>query len=78
MRRKNNGLLFAWGRLMDKTLWRAYLIELIGTFALVYFGAGVVCVNHMTLPTKARSAANPPCPASQKNPCASEAKAAAG
>src|SRR5437773_4926819 len=37
---------------MDKTLWRTYLIELVGTFALVYFGAGVVCVNHMTLPTK--------------------------
>ena len=27
---------------MDKTLWRAYLVELVGTFALVYFGAGVV------------------------------------
>ena len=38
---------------MDKTLGRAYLIELVGTFALVYFGAGIVCVNHMTLPTKA-------------------------
>jgi glycerol uptake facilitator protein len=36
---------------MDKTLWRAYAVELVGTFALVYFGAGVVCVNHMTLPT---------------------------
>ncbi len=36
----------------NKTLWRAYLIELVGTFALVYFGAGIVCVNHMTLPTK--------------------------
>lgn len=38
---------------MDKTLWRAYCIELVGTFALVYFGAGVVCVNHLTTPANA-------------------------
>lgn len=30
------------------TLGRAYLVELLGTFALVYFGAGIVCVDHMT------------------------------
>jgi glycerol uptake facilitator protein len=33
---------------MDSNLRRAYLIELIGTFALVYISAGVVCVNYMT------------------------------
>lgn len=33
---------------MDKNLVRAYLAELIGTFALVFVGAGAVCVNHMT------------------------------
>jgi glycerol uptake facilitator protein len=37
---------------MDQNLRRAYLVELIGTFALVYFSAGVVCVNTMTAPTK--------------------------
>jgi glycerol uptake facilitator-like aquaporin len=36
---------------MDNDLRRAYLIELLGTFALVYISAGVVCVNHMTAPT---------------------------
>jgi len=36
---------------MDRSLPRAYIIELIGTFALVYFGAGVVCVNYMTTPS---------------------------
>jgi glycerol uptake facilitator protein len=36
---------------MDSNLRRAYLIELIGTFALVYISAGVVCVNHMTTPS---------------------------
>jgi aquaporin Z len=35
---------------MDKNLRRAYLIELLGTFALVYFSAGVVCVNYLTTP----------------------------
>jgi glycerol uptake facilitator-like aquaporin len=35
---------------MDRNLRRAYLIELLGTFALVYFSAGVVCVNTMTTP----------------------------
>jgi MIP family channel proteins len=33
---------------MDKNLMRAYFAELIGTFALVFIGAGAVCVNHMT------------------------------
>lgn len=36
------------------TLSRAYLVELIGTFALVYFGAGIVCVDHMTNPPRAQ------------------------
>jgi glycerol uptake facilitator-like aquaporin len=35
---------------MNLPLARAYLIELLGTFALVYFGAGIVCVNQLTLP----------------------------
>jgi aquaporin Z len=33
---------------MDKNLIRAYTAELIGTFALVFVGAGAVCVNRMT------------------------------
>jgi aquaporin TIP len=33
---------------MDRKLFRTYLVELIGTFALVYVAAGMVCVNHMT------------------------------
>ncbi len=36
---------------MDQNLRRAYLIELLGTFAVVYFSAGVVCVNYMTTPS---------------------------
>jgi aquaporin TIP len=36
---------------MDRTLLRAYVVELIGTFALVFFGAAVVCVNYMTTPS---------------------------
>src|SRR5262249_59797554 len=36
---------------MDNNLRRAYLIELIGTFAVVYISAGVVCVNHLTTPS---------------------------
>ena len=36
---------------MEKNLLRAYVVELVGTFALVYVGAGVVCVNHLTTPT---------------------------
>jgi aquaporin Z len=35
---------------MDRSLARAYVIELLGTFALVFFGAGVVCVNQLTAP----------------------------
>ena len=35
---------------MDKNSLRAYLLELLGTFALVYFASGIVCVNAMTLP----------------------------
>jgi len=33
---------------MERSLLRAYLMELIGTFVLVFFCAGSVCVNHMT------------------------------
>jgi aquaporin TIP len=33
---------------MQRNLLRAYLVELIGVFVLVYFAAGSVCVNHMT------------------------------
>jgi aquaporin Z len=35
---------------MDTNLRRAYLIELIGAFTLVYLSAGVVCVNYLTTP----------------------------
>jgi glycerol uptake facilitator-like aquaporin len=35
---------------MDKNLVRAYLVEMIGAFALVYFGAGAVCVNQLATP----------------------------
>ncbi len=34
----------------QKRLWRVYLVELAGTFALVYFAAGAVCVNLATTP----------------------------
>jgi aquaporin TIP len=37
--------------MMQRSLVRAYLIELIGAFLLVYLGAGVVCVNYLTTPT---------------------------
>jgi aquaporin Z len=39
---------------MDKSLMRAYTAELIGTFALVFLGAGAVCVNAMTKQTELR------------------------
>ena len=35
---------------MNKPLVRAYVIEMLGTFALVFFAAGVVCVNQLTIP----------------------------
>jgi aquaporin TIP len=35
---------------MERNLLRAYLVELIGVFVLVFFAAGSVCVNHMTTP----------------------------
>ena len=37
---------------MDRNLLRAYLVELLGAFALVYFGAGVVCVDYLTTPAE--------------------------
>jgi glycerol uptake facilitator-like aquaporin len=33
---------------MNQPLWRAYVVELLGAFALVFFAAGVVCVDQMT------------------------------
>src|SRR5262245_5256758 len=33
---------------MDQNLKRVFLVELIGTFALVYLSAGTVCVNQVT------------------------------
>jgi aquaporin TIP len=33
---------------MDASLRRTVVAELLGTFALVYLGAGAVCVNHLT------------------------------
>lgn len=36
---------------MNKPLLRAYVVELLGTFAVVFFGAGVICVNYLTTPT---------------------------
>ncbi len=37
---------------MDKKLARILLIELVGTFGLVLFSAGLVCVNQMTTPAQ--------------------------
>ncbi len=33
---------------MKQSLLYAYIVELLGTLALVYFGAGVICVDQMT------------------------------
>jgi aquaporin Z len=33
---------------MDKNLARAYAAEFVGTFAMVFIGAGAVCVNYLT------------------------------
>jgi glycerol uptake facilitator-like aquaporin len=41
---------------MDRKLFRVYLIELIGTFGLVYVSAGVVLVNMMASPVPLDSA----------------------
>jgi glycerol uptake facilitator-like aquaporin len=38
---------------MDRSLIRAYVLELVGTFTLVFFGAAVVCVNQLTAPAGA-------------------------
>src|SRR5437588_632081 len=35
---------------MSKPVLRVFLVELLGTFAIVLFGAGVVCVNQLTVP----------------------------
>jgi glycerol uptake facilitator-like aquaporin len=36
---------------MAVSLSKAYVVELVGTFGLVFFSAGVVCVNYLALPT---------------------------
>lgn len=35
---------------MNKALVRAYIVEMLGTFAVVLFAAGVVCVNQLAAP----------------------------
>jgi aquaporin TIP len=35
---------------MEKNTMRIYLIELVGTFGLVWFSAGLVCINQTTTP----------------------------
>lgn len=40
---------------MQSKLSRAYLVELVGTFGLVYFASAVVILNVLTLPTSADS-----------------------
>ena len=35
---------------MNRSLLRPYCVELLGTFGLVFFAAGAVCVNFMTTP----------------------------
>ncbi|MEI7685091.1 MAG: aquaporin [Planctomycetota bacterium] len=37
---------------MDGKLFRAYLVELVGTFAFVFFASGLACVNAMTSVTE--------------------------
>jgi aquaporin Z len=57
---KLTGKFFAfstWGAAMKGVLWRALVVEMLGTFALVFIGAGVVCVNHLTLPAQQQPAA---------------------
>src|SRR5437660_700246 len=39
---------------MDKNLLRLYIPELIGTFALVFIGAGAVCADSMTTAAELR------------------------
>src|SRR5688500_2045439 len=38
------------GYIMDPKLTRAFVIELIGTFGLVLFSSGLVCVSQTTTP----------------------------
>lgn len=35
---------------MDRALLRAYLVEVLGVFGLVFFSAGIVCLQHLTTP----------------------------
>jgi aquaporin TIP len=44
---------------MDKRLLRAYLIELVGTFAFVFVAAGLACVNVMTTAAETSPGAAP-------------------
>lgn len=39
------------GGFMPGDLRRAYVVELLGTFGLVFFSAAVVCVNYLAIPT---------------------------
>lgn len=36
---------------MSPNLQRSYLVELVGTFGLVYFSAAVVCMNYLAVPS---------------------------
>src|ERR1044072_7297374 len=42
---------------MDTKLRQLVAIELIGTFGLVFFSAGLICVSQMTIPDDAKGAA---------------------
>lgn len=44
---------------MDRTLLRLYLVELVGTFGLVFVSAGVLCVQQMTIPPGLGAAVGP-------------------
>lgn len=44
---------------MNWSLCRAYLVEFLGTFAVVFFAAGVVMVNHLTTPSGQTPGAGP-------------------
>jgi aquaporin Z len=44
---------------MDGRIIRSSIIELVGTFGLVFFCAAVVCVNHMTTPSSQQAGTAP-------------------
>jgi glycerol uptake facilitator-like aquaporin len=45
---------------MTENLKRAYVVELVGTFGLVYFSAAVVCVNYLAVPSNQPLGTTPP------------------